>query len=806
MPLLRTLALAAGLLALAAGMVVYPFDYRDLAPRLQDSLVLALLAGGLAGLLAWRLRIRAASAVLLASLPVAGVALAGLPDAAAMTLLLLGAVAMGTLLPPVAGTSPLLRVVAGLGLLAGVAGWLLPFPVHHAGSWALALAILLLWRRRQVKHDLQALASEFRQGVDEAPGTAFAVCLLAFVVSAPAWLPVQMADDIAYHLGLVWELMQFGHARFDVGTQVWALAPWSTDVLHALVSLLAGDESTSFLNCAWLLMAAWLVRGLARSLGLSPRLSWLAAAAYLSLPMSYMLVGSLQVESATPAMMACVASLLVARVPPGRAPLWLLATLAGTLMGSKVSNGLLLLPFFVWWLLQWRAALPWRDLPVAIGLGVLAGGSSYAYAWGLAGNPVLPLMNAYFGSPWFLPENFIDPTWTSGLGWDLPWRWVFQTPTFHEGGRIGAAGVLPIALLGGLLLAVQPLRSRALALATLASAALLLSQIQYLRYLHPLMPMMAVLMLAGLAGTPAAGRERLLAGVMTTLVAIQVLLLPTSSWLLMTREIRVLATQGRDAVLVRTVPERLLARHFRNTAEPGDFLLYAHSTNAVMAELPRQSAAVSWHSQFIWDIRLQGWDWPAMLEASGATHLVVRHPEELPGLASVLEQASVVTRAGPATLYRLAPAILTPRSLPAAKGEIALALPLAATHASTGWLELQLACTPDMSAVSLAWELDRPGRPAIQRWTQAPCQDGTAQARMYFAALAGADSLRVGARALPEGQGLPVALRHARANLRRDPTAETERFHMIWDAVCARPGCGRDRSWLRVDRWDAVRD
>ena len=62
-----------------------------------------------------------------------------------------------------------------------------------------------------------------------------------------------------------------------------------------------------------------------------------------------------------------------------------------------------------------------------------------------AGNPVLPLMNAWFGSPWYFPENFLDTTWTSGLSWNLPWRWVFETPAFHDGGRVGAAGVLAVA-------------------------------------------------------------------------------------------------------------------------------------------------------------------------------------------------------------------------------------------------------------------------------------------------------------------------------------------------------------------------
>ena len=37
----------------------------------------------------------------------------------------------------------------------------------------------------------------------------------------------------------------------------------------------------------------------------------------------------------------------------------------------------------------------------AVGIAFAVGGSSYAYAWGITGNPVLPLLNATFRSPYF---------------------------------------------------------------------------------------------------------------------------------------------------------------------------------------------------------------------------------------------------------------------------------------------------------------------------------------------------------------------------------------------------------------------
>src|SRR5690606_33971975 len=137
---------------------------------------------------------------------------------------------------------------------------------------------------------------------------------------------------------------------------------------------------------------------------------------------------------------------------------------------------------------------------------------------------------------------------------------------------------------------------------------------------------------------------------------------------------------------------------------------------------------------------------PAMVEASGATHLLLRDPGQLPGVADVLAGASLVTSVGPASLYRLAPVLRTPDQVAAPEGEVALELPLDPDHASTGWIDVALACGQQGAMASLAWELDRPGpgRGPLRRWTMADCgNEGVARARMYFAALPGAGALRV---------------------------------------------------------------
>lgn len=801
MPLVRHFALALGLAALCAGLWWHPLDVAAIWPRSYELFLAAAVVAFLVAALGWSLKWPAAKLAWLVAPLVAGLLLAGWPAALATALLLLSALALGGLLPAVPAAPPLLRVLVGLGLLAGFAGWLLPFPVHHAGSWALAMLGLLAWRRRAVARDLQALADEFNQAVASAPRAGFAVGVLAVVASAPAWLPVRMADDLSYHLLLGWELQEFGHARFDVGTQVWALAPWSTDVLHALVMVLAGRESTGFLNVFWLLATAWLMRGLGVGMGLAPRWAWLASAAYLSLPLSFMLSGSLQVESATPAWLLALTTVLALRLVPGPGSLMLVAVLAGSLLGAKATNGLLLLPFFAWWLLQWRGRLPWRQLPLALGLGVLAGGSSYAYAAGLAGNPLLPLANGVFLSPWFLPENFVDPTWTQALGWDLPWRWVFEPQQFHEGSYVGAAGLVTIALLGGLPLALADARWRPLALATLAAAALLLSQIQYLRYLQPLMPMLVLLMVAGLAASERSWREWAVAAV----VALQFALMPTSSWQLMGPSLRTLLTEGREAVLLRTAPERLLADFFRDSAGPGAFLLYAHSSNTAFAELPGRSAAASWHSQYVWNIRRWGADWPAMFEASGATHVITRDPASETGLPAALAArgAKVIATAGPARLYRLAPQVQTVATGKIADGRVEARLPLDPAQGLVGWLRVGFGCAAPGQILDLKWTLDRPGRNALRDWSQLACDEQSQASRLvHFRSEPVAGELVLVAGPADGTKASAVRISEALANRRRDPDAVSERFHVVWDTLCARPGCGRDRSYLAHDRWD----
>lgn len=794
LPLARSLLLAGGLAATAAALLVAAVPWDRIERNAIDMLVvlaaIALLAEVPARLLRWP---RALS-LLAVGLGGPAIAYAGLPGLLATSLLLAAGLAVGDLLRLPALASPWARVIAGLGVVAAVAGWLLPFPVHFAAVWFLALAALVAWRRHAVWAQLRDAGHALAEARRAAPRASIAAAGLLCLASLPAWLPIRMSDDLGYHLGLIWSLLDFGHSRFEVGTQVWTLAPWSTDVLHGLVSVLAGGETTGPLNVFWLAAATWLVRELSLGLGLSPRLAWLSALLYASLPVSVAMTGGLQVEAASPAMLAALARVIQRG---GRcddpATLRLCAVLAGLMMGAKASHALLLLPLLTWLLVRWRGLPPLRALPMPALLFLFVAGSSYAYAWALTGNPVLPLFNHVFASPWFTREAFVDPLWQTGWDARLPWRLVVDTPRYYEAVP-GAAGVVTLALLGGLA-GLADRRLRPLLLAGLAGALLMFWQVQYLRYVHPALALVIPALVAALVPAPSRWKEAALAA----LVAVQLLLAPTANWMHLWGAVRFHVGKGADEVLLRFVPERLLARRVRDLALPGDRVLYADREHTYPAELPGRAFGHNWYNP-----RLSGQvdaggggDWARLVDASGANLLVARDADADPALSAFLvqRQASVLAEAGPARLYRLAPDWKPMLPAGGAPDRGHRAVPRGDTDL-LGEAELVFGCTQPGKTVVVEWRLSRADANAISYTDRVDCgPDGKGRSGVSLAlpGTAGERALAVSARPA-DGQRLSVE--QARVAWRQDLLADAALYRRTWDWTCGREGCKRDEAWI----------
>lgn len=799
--------LAIWLLASAAAVGLPSLDPGSIA-ALPSRLVDILVAVSVVSVLWWWIGRHeiVAGPLRLAVVLLIGLALAagGIRPLAALLLILGPALVIGRLFHA-AVASPAVRLVLGLGIVAGFVGWLLPLPIFHPAAAALLSAVIMGWGRVKLVEEWSAWVSD--SSPDPSTGRSgiagWAWVLAVVVGSLPAWLPLRNADDLSLRVGLGYELLDYAYARFDVGTQVWALSPWSSDLLHALMTLLAEGEASGPLSALWVLLAAWLVRGIALRLGAGESAALLAGALYASLPITAFLAGGLQTEAMTGVALAALATVLLQhdQRPPSRA-LLAVALLAGILMGIKVSNALFLLPMGLWMLIRWWRFMPWSMLPFACVSGVLVGGSSYTYAWLLTGNPMLPVFNEVFRSPWFPPENFVDVTWQTGFPWAMPWQMLVDSTRYFEG-LPGAAGFSPLLVLALLPAALARPNIRALACVGLVGYLLVLWQVQYLRYFHP---SLVLILPAVMAALPVARGVHVGGAVV---VLLQLVLLPTSSWMFMQGIFRERVLQGESAVVQRYVPEKMLFQDFRALAGPADRVLMTDPLRGFVALLPGRAVGANWHNPRIERIRVANMDapetWGRIVRETGASHVIVPLEGIPAGVAGMLasQQALTVSRRGLMQLMVL-------RGLPAhpvdaVRAEdgtrIGLYARIPTTHAWAGTFAIEVKCSTPGKPVLAAWTLQAAGRAVTQRWEWLPCPaDGHLRlARDVLMPADSVDNLHLGLSPAVPDSDMTLALLAQHLELRRDLLEETDLAEVFLPEGCRGVACAQ-RGALIVDR------
>ncbi|MDQ2701275.1 MAG: hypothetical protein M3Y70_00350 [Pseudomonadota bacterium] len=612
----------AGIAACAGGIVATGLWREIPLGRFGESLLLA----AMAALLAWPLRRWRcwpwASALALAWMLLL-VALTGPMPMLAVALLCAAAMALGGL--AVGESRPLLACLCGLAVIAAIVGWTLALRVHHAVVHGLLLIALVGWRRRSLGRQLADCRAGWRQAIAASPRAAALGVLALGIASTGAWLPTLQYDDLAYHLGLPWQLMQHGRYALDPSQQVWALAPWAGDALQAVAQVIAREEARPALNVAWLGVTAGGLWRLGALLGLQAPARWATLALFASLPMTATLLGGMQTETAAAAVTVWLAAVILD--DGDREPRRLVAgaLLFGLLCALKPLHAIAALPLLVWAACRHRRALPRPNaMLAALTLVLLVGGSSYLQSWLVSGNPVLPLLNDVFASPWFPQTGFNDARWQQGFGLDIAWRLTFHTSDYLESWN-GGIGLVLVALAGAWLLALSDRHTRALAWCATLGLALVLLPLQYARYLHPAM----VLLLPALAlvvqrWLPPRRGLVLLAAVCVANVSLQA----NAGWLLhQGGPKRALLSLGEDtAAFERFAPERALVAAIREQApDTGAVLLLSQPFHA---ELAGRGRTVEWYAPRMRAAALaanadaSGVAWEALLLEAGIAEVI----------------------------------------------------------------------------------------------------------------------------------------------------------------------------------------
>ena len=572
--------------ACVIGLVVHRMWEALPFPRFFEHVLLALLALAAAWplqrWLGWQ-RATALGMVWLAALLV----FAGPMPVLAVAMLAAAAIAIGSLL--MAGP---IALPVGLAIIAGTLGWLLPFPIHHRAAYVLAGIVLITWRRDAIVDACRSAWRHFEQAARTAPRASVAAVMLLGLASTGTWLPTMQYDDVAYHLGLPWQLQETARYAMDPNLQVWALAPWGGDILQGVAQVLAAGEARGALDALWLAMAAGAVFALVAAMGGDATRRWWAVALLGSLPMSMNLVGGMQTELPAMALLPALAW-LVLRDGPGLSPRGLFAgaILFGALCGLKTMHAAVALPLLAWAMWRHRAHVAWRWLPLALVAALAIGGSSYFYAWSIAGNPVLPLLNATFRSPFFPTTDFNDGRWQAGLDADVLWDISFDTEHYFEAFD-GGFGFVLVALAGAWLLALRDARTRALAIVAGIGLLLPLLPLQYARYMQPALALATPALVVACPAVQGA------TAAFWTLCVLNLAFATNANWMLRTGGLRhTIRVAGMDAPLLeRFAPERALAARLRGTSDTGGNVLLLPGSGIALAELGQRGRNMLWYS------------------------------------------------------------------------------------------------------------------------------------------------------------------------------------------------------------------
>ncbi|HWS77480.1 MAG TPA: hypothetical protein VN205_03785, partial [Thermomonas sp.] len=303
-----------------------------------------------------------------------------------------------------------------------------------------------------------------------------------------------------------------------------------------------------------------------------------------------------------------------------------------------------------------RARMPWRWLPLAALAAIAIGGSSYFHAWSIAGNPVLPLLNATFRSPYFATTDFSDGRWQGGLDGDVLWDISFDSEHYFESFD-GGFGFVLVALAGAWLLALRDPRTRALAAVAGIGLLLPLLPLQYARYLQPTL----VLAIPALVVAYPPLRGATIA--FWALCALNLAFATNANWMLRTGALkRVIGAGGSDAPLYeRYLPERALAARLRETDAASGNVLLMPGTGLALAELGQRGRNMLWYSPR-WqaeglraDADASGLAWQRLLRENRIAHVILKPATLAPAQRAGLQRSGAVLAAsvGDAQWWRI---------------------------------------------------------------------------------------------------------------------------------------------------------
>lgn len=422
-----------------------------------------------------------------------------------------------------------------------------------------------------------------------------------------ASFPSLVSDDHAVHLRIWTELMARHRYEFDVDTQVWSVAPFAVALLHSGVSLIAGNDARSALNLILALALLLFLAQMLSSCKLPVSTQWLLVVLMASTPMLGILLLSLQSELVL-AVLGLAGLHLVMDASGGwrgKNMLGLLAVaslcaavkLPGIILGVTLFVALM----FRWWNQRTDSSqhvqrLRWPALFVLVPL-IFVALHAYILAWGVTGNPVFPLYNAIFKSPYFPLENFSDTRWIHGFSFRSYVKAFFHTSEFFESDNYTAGWqyliLLPVALMAFFRQGL-PGNLRIVLIPILGFGLPMFYATQYWRYLFPVMPIVGIFLATIFFATKSRTYQYAAHTLAVVCVALNLFYFPKISWMMNSPPSAAFTQEGKKNLIRTYAPVASITNKINHLA-PGSRVLYP-SQISFGSTLVGEPLYINWYS------------------------------------------------------------------------------------------------------------------------------------------------------------------------------------------------------------------
>lgn len=512
-------------------------------------------------------------------------------------------------------------LLVGVGLYTCVFSVLIHFPINNQFSYLAVLGLPFIFlvaedTRSKLLTTLHSNVARSFASLQQVPfQPIIAMILLIGYISRFCFFPSVGFDDNVLHLRMWAELTQYHFYSFDIEHQIWSVAPFAVDLLHSIISLASKSDARGALNIAilgLLLRAVWIISSRFLDKHFDKTLLLLLLC---STPILSTLLTTLQTELFL-ALLVAIGVKIILEEKTGDANTRLLAILAAASLCSATKlPGMVLgvtlviayAPLLSREKIHFKAGL--RDYRIGVYAILIfaltfTATQSYIYSWIVSGNPLFPLYNEIFKSPYFSLLNFADPLYQKGFSIQSFWSVFYNTSTFYESSDFVAGFqylyLLPIGLVALISnKTISTATKLTLLIPTIGFGIVMFSASQYWRYLFPVVPLASVIIGFLLYRSRNIAEEStnvtsLIRGVFIFFIATNIFFLPGIAWYFSIPAQLSYTKQGKAMVTETVAPSKSITTYLSKYAK-NPSVLYDPSSS-LGATLLGKPVYLNWYS------------------------------------------------------------------------------------------------------------------------------------------------------------------------------------------------------------------